>query len=66
MDGYNYCVTHCVCRLVLSTVQLVAVIKDVVICRVETGLDAVLHNLAGSGWRLQFLDLNNTVETESF
>lgn len=44
--------THCVCRLVLSAVQLMAVIEDVVVCGVETGLDTVPHNLAGSRWRL--------------
>lgn len=46
------CATHCVHRLVLSVVKLVAVIEDVVIRRIETGLDTVPHNLAGSGWRL--------------
>lgn len=50
--------THRVRRLVLSAVQLLAVVEDVVICGVEAGLDAVPHHLAGSGWRLKLLDLN--------
>ncbi len=48
----NSYVTHCVNRLVLSAVQLVAVVEDVVVCRVEAGLDTVPHHLAGSGRRL--------------
>lgn len=43
--------------LILSTVQLVAVIKDVLVGRVEAGFDTVLHNLTGSGRRLELLDL---------
>lgn len=44
--------------LILATVELMAVIKDVFIGRVETGFDTVLHYLTGSGWRLELLDLN--------
>ena len=51
-------VTHGVGRLVLSAVQLVAVVEDVVIRGVEAGFHAVPHHLAGSGRRLELLDLN--------
>lgn len=44
--------------LILATVELMAVIKDVFIGGVETGFDTVLHYLTGSGWRLELLDLN--------
>ena len=40
--------TYRVHGLVLSAVQLMAVIEDVVICRVEAGFDTVPHHLAGS------------------
>lgn len=50
--------THRVRRLELSAVQLLAVVENVVIRGVEAGLDAVPHHLAGSGWRLELLDLN--------
>lgn len=33
------------------------VVEDVLISRVEAGFHAVLHYLAGSGWALEFLDL---------
>lgn len=54
--------THRVRRLVLSAVQLLAVVEDVVIRGVEAGLDAVPHHLAGSGWRLELLDLSTEEE----
>lgn len=54
--------THWVRQLVLSAVQLLAVVEDVVIRGVEAGLDAVPHHLAGSGWRLELLDLNTEEE----
>lgn len=44
--------------LILATVELMAVIKDVFIGGVETGFDTVLHYLTGSGWWLELLDLN--------
>ena len=54
--------THWVRQLVLSAVQLLAVVENVVIRGVEAGLDAVPHHLAGSGWRLELLDLNTEKE----
>lgn len=54
--------THWVGRLVLSAVQLLAVVEDVVVCGVEAGFDAVPHHLAGSGWRLELLDLKTERE----
>lgn len=57
--GVDVCgrLSHRLCGLVLSVVQLVAVVEDVVKGRVETGFDTVPHHLTGPGWRLQFLDL---------
>lgn len=52
--------THCVSRLVLSVVQLVAVVEDVVVRGVEAGFDTVPYHLAGPGRRLELLDLNTT------
>lgn len=49
--------THWVC-LVLSAVQLMAVVEDVLIGGVEAGLHTVLHHLAGSWGALQLLDLD--------
>lgn len=48
--------THRVC-LVLAAVELVAVVEDVLVGGVETGLHTVLHHLAGSWGALQLLDL---------
>lgn len=45
-------------RLVLTAVQLLAVVKDVVVGRVETGFYTVSHHLAGSRRALQFLNLS--------
>lgn len=63
-DGLYYCLsgreTHRVGRLVLPAVQLVVVVEDVVVGRVEAGFDTVPHHLAGSGRRLELLDLNAT------
>lgn len=50
------CPTHRVC-LVLAAVELVAVVEDVLVGGVETGLHTVLHHLAGSWRALQLLDL---------
>lgn len=47
---------HRVC-LVLPTVELMTVVEDVLISRVEAGFHAILHHLAGSGWALEFLHL---------
>lgn len=58
VQQHHECVTYCVQRLVLPAVQLVTVVEDIVVCGVETGFDAVSHNLAGSGRRLQLLDLD--------
>lgn len=57
--GVDVCgrLSHRLCGLVLSVVQLVAVVEDVVKGRVEAGFDTVPHHLTGPGWRLQFLDL---------
>lgn len=52
--------THWLHGLVLPTVELLAVVEDVVVRGVEAGFDAVPHHLAGSGWRLELLDLNTT------
>lgn len=49
--------SHRVC-LILAAVELVAVIKDVLVGGVQAGFDTVLHNLTGSGGRLQLLDLD--------
>lgn len=54
---YHEPVTYRVDGLVLSAVQLVAVVEDVVVRRIEAGLDTVLYHLAGSRRRLQLLDL---------
>ena len=34
-----------------------AVVEDVLISRVEAGFHTILHHLAGSGWALEFLYL---------
>lgn len=44
-------------RLVLAPIQLVAVVEDVLVGRVEAGLHAVLHHLAGTWGALQLLNL---------
>ena len=49
--------THRVQGLVLAAVQLLAVVEDVVVGGVETGLDTVSHHLTGPRRGLQFLDL---------
>lgn len=63
-DGLYYRLTgretHRVGRLVLPAVQLVVVVEDVVVGGVEAGFDTVPHHLAGSGRRLELLDLNAT------
>lgn len=50
------CPTHRIC-LVLAAVELMAVVEDVLVGGVETGLHTVLHHLAGSWGALQLLDL---------
>ena len=44
-------------RLVLPAVELMAVVEDVLVGGVEARLHAVLHDLAGTRWALQFLNL---------
>lgn len=43
--------------LVLPTVEFMTVVEDVLISRVEAGFHTILHHLAGSGWALEFLYL---------
>lgn len=43
--------------LVLSTIEFMTIVEDVLISRVEAGFHTVLHHLAGSGWALEFLYL---------
>lgn len=56
MSPYRVC-------LILATVQLMTVIKDVFIGGVETRFHAVLDDLTGSGRRLELLDLNTQIMT---
>lgn len=44
-------------RLVLASIQFMAVIEDVLVGGVEAGLHTVLHHLAGAGRALQLLNL---------
>lgn len=44
-------------QLVLVTVEVMAVVEDVFICRVQAGLHTVLYHLAGSWGALKFLHL---------
>lgn len=43
--------------LILSTIQLVAVVENVLVCGIEAGFYAILHHLAGTGRTLELLDL---------
>lgn len=56
MSAYRVC-------LVLATVQLMTVIKDVFIGGVETRFHAVFDDLTGSGRRLELLDLSTQITT---
>lgn len=47
--------------LVLSTIEFMTIVEDVLISRVEAGFHTVLHHLAGSGWALEFLYLEGGV-----
>ena len=49
--------------LVFSSVELVAVVEDVVVGGVETGLHTVLHHLAVPGRALELLDLRGHTHT---
>lgn len=49
--------THRVC-LIFPVVEIVAVVKNVLVCGVETGFYAVLHHLACPRGALELLDLN--------
>lgn len=52
--------THRV-RLVFSTIQLVTVVENVFVGRVEASLHTVLHYLAGTRRTLELLDLEKKV-----
>lgn len=44
-------------QLILAAVQVMAIVEDILICGVQTGLHTILYHLAGSGRALQFLHL---------
>lgn len=44
-------------QLVLATVEVMAVVEDIFICRVQAGFHTILYHLAGSWGALQFLHL---------
>lgn len=44
-------------QLILVAVQVMAVVEDILICGVQTGLHTILYHLAGSWRALQFLHL---------
>lgn len=54
--------TYRIC-LIFPTVELMAVVEDVLICRVQTGLHAILNHLTGSRRTLQLLDLHTYIYT---
>lgn len=56
--------TNRIC-LIFPTVELMAVVEDVLICRVQTGLHTVLNHLTGSRRALQLLDLHTSIHTSS-
>lgn len=53
----THAITNRIC-LIFPIVELMAVVEDVLICRVQTGFDAVLDHLTGSRRTLQLLDLH--------
>ena len=44
-------------QLVLAAVQVMAVVEDILVCGIQTGLHTILYHLAGSWRALQFLHL---------
>ena len=59
-------VTRLAVRLELSLVQLVAVVEEKLVGRLETGLGTVLDDVTGAWWRRQVLNLQQAIRHSHF